>query len=208
MTYKERRDFEFDTELLELPNAKQALKIHHQFVQRMSARPTPRFFEIDRSPGQIDPLWHSSLHPRPQFTQRSPLEIPAINKFTKQSWVNTKYGRYAGRDDVFWISRVSLQEHNYFPEAGDLIYWAGYRYQIVNVNIPPNAYWSQTGVWMGLVAECVIAPTGDARPLVDLTVAAPSEISANPSPAKEDPEAARPLQQKKPLNKGTHAFPE
>lgn len=197
MTYTERREFTYDTELFQRHDSQTAARIHDEYITRHSSVPTPKFFEISREPGDMDPLWHESKHSRIPFTQRSPLEIPAINQFTKQAWKNSKLGRYAERDDIFWVSRLALQRFNYFPEGGDLVFWNGRRYQIIVASIPPTAYWGQTGVWLGLICECMIAPEGDAKPVADLSIVAPSELSDVPGPLKVS--SSRPLQVQFPL---------
>ena len=58
-----------------------------------------------------------------------------------------------------------------------MVFWNGYRYAIINVVLPPEAYWQQTNVWLGMYVECAIVPEGDAKPLVDLSYVHPVEMS-------------------------------
>jgi hypothetical protein len=69
---------------------------------------------------------------------------------------------------------------DYFPTRGDRVFWNGYRYMIINVVLPPDAYWQQTNVWLGLTVECVIPPEGDALPLKDLSQLYPIETGNTP----------------------------
>jgi hypothetical protein len=103
------------------------------------------------------------------------LEIPCINVFERPDWRLTKLGLVPLRKDKFWLANLTLQEFDYFPERGDLVYWNGYRYTIRDVVLEPSAYWQQTGVWLGMQVECVIAPDGDARPNQNPGVAVPRE---------------------------------
>jgi hypothetical protein len=56
-----------------------------------------------------------------------------------------------------------------------MVYWTGYRLTMINVSVPPESYWGQTGVWTGLVVDCVLAPYGDLTPPADLSKIAPAE---------------------------------
>lgn len=183
MTYAERKEYEYDTKLFARNDSQTALKIYDEYVRAYSAKPGPKFFEVDRENEKIDPLWQVPLGPRTLFTKRTPLLIPALNGFQTNTWKNSKEGRYVKRDDLFVLSHKSLIDFDYFPMAGDLVWWNGYRYQIVNISIPANGYWQQTNVWMGLNCECVIAPEGDAKPVADPSVPAISEISSAEGPA-------------------------
>jgi hypothetical protein len=104
------------------------------------------------------------------------LEIPAINTFQKPDWRLTRLGIVPQRRDNFWIANTHLQDFDYFPMRGDMVYWNGYRYIIINVVIDPQAYWHQTNVWLGLVVECVVAIQGDSRPVLNHGVAVPAEL--------------------------------
>lgn len=73
-----------------------------------------------------------------------------------------------------------MQTLDYFPTRGDAVYWRGYRYEILNAVIPPEAYWQQTGVWLGMSVECIVPPEGDARPIPGLDKPVPAEISTAP----------------------------
>ena len=150
------------------------------------------------APANIDPLWHTSVTARTPFTARSPIAIPALNQFQKPDWRVTRLGITPGRRDNFWMSHVDLKALDYFPLRGDLVFWRGYRYEIMNVVVPPEAYWHQTGVWLGLMVECVVPPEGDATPLLGLDTLSPSERS--PSAPDWNPRVPElPLQEKQPL---------
>jgi len=130
--------------------------------------------EVDRRSAKYDKLWHVPLDDRTVFSRI--LDIPSLNTHEKTDWRLTKVGIVPQRKDKFTLSNLLLQEFDYFPVRGDMVFYNGYRYMIINVVLEPQAYWHQTNVWMGLVCECVIPPEGDARPLVNLGVAAPSEL--------------------------------
>ena len=104
------------------------------------------------------------------------LEIPAISKFEKPDWRLTKLGIVPQRRDTFILDHLLLQEFDYFPVRGDMVFFNGYRYMITNVDLAPEGYWQQTNVWLGLACVCTIPPEGDARPLVDLSQASPGEM--------------------------------
>jgi hypothetical protein len=55
-----------------------------------------------------------------------------------------------------WLGNFILQEFDYFPTRGDMIYYNGYRQMIVNVVLKPEAFWQQTNVWLGMVVEAII----------------------------------------------------
>ena len=184
MTFHERKEFLFDNALYSRKDSAVALRIYEEYTRKHSPVPNPTFFEVERSEGSIDPLWHCPTSPRTQFTSRSPISVPAINQFQKPDWKLTKLGIVPQRRDTFWLSHLVLQQIDYFPMRGDQVFWVGYRYMIINVTIPPESYWQQTGVWLGLTAECIIVPEGDARPVLDVSVPAPAEVSPTPSTAR------------------------
>lgn len=175
MKYSQRTEFSYDPEVFSLHDTQIALKIHDEYVRRHSARPLPTFFEIDRAVEHLDPLFHVPLSSRSPISRK--LEIPAINMFQKPTWILTQLGLTPQRKDRFWFSNLGLIEADYFPSRGDMVYWNGYRSMIITVSVPPEAYWQQTGIWLGLTADCEVVPEGDAKPLVDLSKISPSEMS-------------------------------
>lgn len=173
MKFTERREWLYDPVLFGKPDAQRAARIHREATVKFSPKPPPRFMEVDRSTAKIDSLWHVPLSDRTHFSRV--LDIPAINSFERPNWKLTQIGLVPTRVDKFTLSNLLLQEFNYFPFRGDMVFWNGYRYMIVDVNIDPKGYWQQTGVWLGLVVTCIIPAQGDAKPLADVSVAAPAE---------------------------------
>ena len=175
MKFTERPEFHYDPEVFKLSDVQTALKIHHEMVVKHSARPRPKFFELDRSVEKLDALWHIPLANGRDLISRT-LELSAINQFVKNDWRLTKVGLTPTRRDVFWLSFLGLQEADYFPQRGDLVWWNGYRYMLVRVDMPPEAYWQQTNVWLGLKVECTVTPEGDAMPMNPRDVINPMPI--------------------------------
>lgn len=175
MKFTERKEFTYDPALFGRSDTQTALKMHAEYVRTFSAQPYPKFFEVSRKDSKIDTLWHVPLDDRTVFSRT--LEIPAINTFERPDWRLTKLGLVPLRKDKFWMSNLALQEFDYFPERGDQVFWNGYRYTIRDVVLDPSAYWQQTGVWLGMVVECIIAPQGDARPILDVGDTVPREVS-------------------------------
>jgi hypothetical protein len=187
MLYEQRKEFTFDGELWRREDVKTALKIHAEYVRTSSPKPLPTFFEVDQQQNTLDPLWHMPLTERTVFSRT--LSVPAIVQFEKPDWRLTKRGLIPLQQFKFWLAHLhltppgTLVEENelnpvrldYFPTRGDLIYYNGYRLMIINPVLEPGAYWEQTNVWLGLVCEASMVPEGDARPLPDLSQAAPSE---------------------------------
>lgn len=173
MLYTERKEFVYDPQLGELYDTKQALKLADEYCRRYGSRPTPRFFEVDRAVENVDPYWHIPKSVRTKFSRE--LDIYAINQFQKPSWPLTKLGITYQRKDLFWISNIALATANYFPLRGDMVYWTGYRYVIIEVNVPPEAYWGQTGVWTSLTVTAVVPADGDAIPSFPKDTIGPAE---------------------------------
>lgn len=186
MKYNERREWLFDPEVFKRYDTRTALRIQAEFVKRHSARPFPRFMEVDRNNAQIDTLWHVSTTQRTGISRQ--IDIPAINYFDKPQWTLTAQGLVPKRNDRFWLANDILREEcvDYFPERGDMVFFNGYRYAILNVVLPPEAYWQQTNVWLGLYVECSVVPEGDARPLVDISKVHPVEMSTTGQLAHEE----------------------
>ena len=174
MRFVERKEFIYDTELFRRSDTQTALKIQAEYVRSHSAVPYPKFMEVNRKDQSYDDLWHQPVDDRMKFGRE--LEIPAINTFQKPDWRLTRLGIVPQRRDNFWIANTHLQDFDYFPMRGDMVYWNGYRYIIINVVIDPQAYWHQTNVWLGLVVECVVAIQGDSRPVLNQGVAVPAEL--------------------------------
>lgn len=175
MRYTDRKEFLYDPEVFKLQDTQTALKIYAEWVRKMSPRVLPTFMEVDRDSGEMDGLWHMPLSPRTRFKREIPM--PCINKRQKPDWRMTKVGVIPFQRDDFWLSNLVLQELNYFPSRGDLVYYNGYRYMVNKVVIDPTGVWQQTNVWLGIICECNIPPEGDARPLLDASTRAPSEVS-------------------------------
>ncbi len=173
MKFTDRKEFLYDSEVFKRSDTQTALKIHAEYVRKHSPTPKPKFLEVDRSKGNIDPLWHMPISDRTQFGRE--FDMPAINQFEKPDWRLTRMGIVPARRDKFWLANSILQELNYFPERGDAVYFNGYRYVIEKVVLDPSAYWHQTNVWLGLVCECIVPPEGDSRPVPNLSERAPSE---------------------------------
>jgi len=165
MRFNARKQYYYDPALFARNDVKTALRIQAEYVRKHAPIPPPHFFEIDRSDQEIDHLWHVPKSDRSHFSRE--LNVPAINMFEKPDWRLTKLGIIPQRRDKFWLANLILQEPaiDYFPMRGDMVFWSGYRYMIINVALPPEAYWQQTGVWLGLTVECIIVPEGDAKPL-------------------------------------------
>ncbi len=165
MKFTERKEFPYDPEVFQRKDTVTALRIYAEYIRKHSAHPAPKFFEVDRKSQNLDPIWHVPIGQRTQFTRE--ILIPALNKFERPKWTQTKIGIVPQRFDRFILAHNILQELDYWPMRGDQVFWNGYRYMILNVVIEPEAYWQQTNVWMGIVVECTIPPEGDARPLLD-----------------------------------------
>ena len=174
MRFTERKEWLYDPIVFTRKDSETALRIHREATRKFSPRPPPTFMEVDRRSCKYDALWHVPLENRTVFTRT--MEIPAVNKFTKPDWRLTKLGIVPQRRDTFILDHLLLKEFDYFPVRGDMVFFNGYRYMIVNVNLAPEGYWQQTNVWLGLACECQIPPEGDARPLVDLSQASPGEM--------------------------------
>jgi len=173
MKFTERKEWLYDPLVFGRADTQRALRIHREATVKHSPMPPPRFMEVDRTTVKIDHLWHVPLSDRTHFSRM--LDIPAINTFERPSYKLTKIGIVPERTDMFTMSNLLLQEFNYFPVRGDMVFWNGYRYAIVDVNIDPKGYWQQTGVWLGLAVTCIIPAQGDAKPLPDVSLAAPAE---------------------------------
>lgn len=174
MLFNARRDFLYDPTIFGKGNVQTALKINRESTVKFSPQPYPKFFEVNRSVGNIDSLWHFPLSDRTRFNRE--IDMPCIVSFGRPDWRLTKLGLRPQRQDKFTLSHLVMKALDYFPERGDFVYFNGYRYEIVNIVIEPQAYLGQTNVWTGLVAECVIPPDGDARPVVNPGRAVPSEL--------------------------------
>lgn len=173
MKYTERREWHYDPELFKRLDVQTALKIYSEYVRKHSPVPFPKFFEVDRASSKVDELWHMPLDDRTQFKRT--LDVPAIIQFDRPDWRLTKVGIVPKQKSKIWLGNLILQELDYFPTRGDLVYYNGYRHMVINVVLEPNAYWHQTNVWMGLVCETVIPADGDARPVINPAVTAPAE---------------------------------
>ena len=172
------KEWAADPAMFKRSDVSTALKIYDEYVRKMSPTKAtqPKFFEIDREQA-VDPLLHTPIADRSLLTARSPIPMPAINQFVKADWRLTALGQIPSRRDNFTLSRLSLEEIDYYPVQGDMVFWQGYRYTIMRSEPSPESYWQQTGIWLGLLVECVIAPEGDARPVADLSRVAPVEIN-------------------------------
>jgi hypothetical protein len=104
------------------------------------------------------------------------LDMPSIVQIQKPDWRLTKVGIVPQQKTVFWLGNLILQEFDYFPTRGDMIFYNGYRQMIVNVDLKPEAYWQQTNVWLGMTVEAIIPAEGDARPVLNPAKPVPSEI--------------------------------
>lgn len=175
MKFTERREWLYDPQVFGKKDVQTALRIHAEATRKHSGKPPPLFMEVDRATAKYDSLWHVPLEDRTHFSRT--LSIPAINTFERPDWRLTKVGIVPQRRDKFTLSNLILQEINYFPVRGDMVFWNGYRYMVINVVLEPNGYWQQTNIWLGLVCECVIPPDGDARPLLDLSTPPLAEIA-------------------------------
>lgn len=187
MLYTERKEFLYDSEIFKLSDTQTALQIHAEYVRSASPIPYPKFFEVDRSSGKVDDLWHMPLTDRTVFSRT--LDIPAIAGFQKADWRLTKLGLKPIQNFTFWLANLHLHPAdaaskldpkmnprvNYFPQRGDNVFYIGYRLMIINAIPDPKAYWGQTNVWLGITCEACIVPDGDARPIPNLGVASPSE---------------------------------
>jgi hypothetical protein len=177
MRFLERKDFTYDAAFASAGDSAVALKIHAEYTRKFAPKPPPKFFEVNRDLAVVDTLWHVPLDDRTKFARV--IELPCINAFEKPDWRLTALGTRPFRKDKFTVSNLILQEYDYFPVRGDFVFYNGYRLQIINVVLEPQGYWGQTNVWLGLVVETTIAPQGDARPMPDVSIAAPSEIRQN-----------------------------
>lgn len=186
MKFSERREFHYDSEVFKKCDVQTALKIHAEFVRKSSPNPAPRFFEVARDAASIDPLWHTPVGARTTFTRDVP--VPSIVQFDKLDWRVTLLGRQPRQTARVWMANLILQELDYFPTPGDLVYWSGYRLGIVSLEFEPNSYWGQTGVWLGIIAKLAIVPEGDASPIINPAVPAPAEVASSRARPKIDPE--------------------
>lgn len=175
MKFAERKEFLYDQELFGRKDVSVALSLHAEYIRVNSPKnPMPMVFEVDRRSEKFDPLWHVPLDERTVFSRT--FEMPTLVKTKRPDWRLTKVGLVPQQHCEFWMANLHLQEKDWFPMRGDLIYWNGYRNMIVNVVLDPTSFWQQTNVWLGIMCETVIPADGDARPVTDAGVAAPREI--------------------------------
>lgn len=185
MKFTDRRDFLYDSLLFRRNDTVSALKIYADYVSKSTPLPKPLILEVDRASDKIDTLWHVPLNDRTSILRE--LEVPMIVKTTRQKWsidqgLKTLVPK---RSNQMTMANIHLEALNYFPQRGDFIIYGGYRNLIVEVEIPPESYWMQTNVWMGLVCHCEIAVEGDAKPLVDSGQVSQKERSSSPSRTAE-----------------------
>jgi len=184
MKFTDRREFSYDMDLFGRHDTVTALKIHKDYVVRMSpTKPAPLWMEVDRSKSQFDPLWHVPLDGQLHFSRT--FEMPCIVTAERPDWRLTKLGIVPQQKRKFTVDNTLLRELDYFPVRGDLVYFNGYRNMILNVVLEPNGYWNQTNIWLGLVCETIIPPEGDARPLINAGQPAPAEITTRARPLPE-----------------------
>lgn len=165
MKFHERKEFHYDPELFKANDTQRALLIHQEYLEKHASKPRPKFLEASQSVADIDPLWHVSTSDRTIISRE--LDIPAIVKFEKLQWRLTRLGRIPQQNLRFWLANLTLQKFDYFPTAGDQVYWNGYRLGITGIDFEPRSYWQQTNVWLGLIAVAAIIPEGDARPSIN-----------------------------------------
>lgn len=175
MRFKERKQWLYDAEVFTRKDTDTALKIHAEYVRRHSPiNPMPRFFEVNRDAEKFDPLWHEPLAERTQFNRE--FEMPVIIKSVRPDWRLTKIGLVPQQQHKVWMANLILEEVDWWPERGDMMFYNGYRHMIINVVLEPEAFWQQTNVWLGLSCETIIPATGDARPIVNPAEAVPREL--------------------------------
>src|SRR6516225_4086708 len=97
-------------------------------------------------PKQRFSFWLANLHLMPQGA--NPIAVPWGAHPEKQDGPNPYDPKMASE-----AVRV-----DYFPQRGDYIFHAGYRLMIQNCVPDPTAYWQQTNVWLGIIAEAIIVP--------------------------------------------------
>lgn len=173
MTFCERKEWHYDSEQYRLADVQTALLIHSEYIAKMSPRPLPKFYEVDRRSEKYDDLWHVSLDERTVFSRV--IEMPVIIQAERPDWRLTRVGIVPQQKYKINMGNLLLQAANYFPVRGDIMYYNGYRNMIVNVILEPTSYWQQTNVWLGLVCETCIPADGDARPLIDPGTPPPAE---------------------------------
>jgi hypothetical protein len=162
--YSERPEFPYDPTVFKLSDTQTAMRIYDEAVRKHSPRPKPFFFEIDRKEEHLDPLWNTPVSGRERVDRK--FEMACINMHPKNDWTMTKVGLTPQRRDDFILSHLSLIRLDYFPNRGDLVLFNGYRYMVIHVEIPAEAYWQQTNVWLGLTVRCIIPPDGDGKPII------------------------------------------
>ena len=182
MRYTDRKEFTYDPQLFKRYDVITAKKFHRQHVEAHSPRsPLPKVFEIDRQSATIDPLWHYDTNPRKQFSRE--LDMPGIYKQDRLNWSLRRYGKVAEQKMTVILDANILEELDYFPSRGDIVYWSGYRWCMTEVNLDPAGYWQQTNVWLGLSVTCYIDVEGDERPSINPGIVSPAEVSKSLQPA-------------------------
>lgn len=131
--------------------------------------------EVDRRDQQFDPLWHMPVGPRTVFSRE--IAMPCLNTFDKMQFRRSSFQIQPKRIDNFMLSHNLLEAADYFPMQGDMVFWQGYRYAIVDVAVDPAGYWHQTNVWTGIYVVAIIPPDGDARPPLNPMSRLPTEVT-------------------------------
>jgi len=182
MKYTERKEWLYDGEIFRLrPDVTTALKIHAEYIAKHAPIPGPLFLEVDRRSTKYDDLWHMPLDERTVFSRE--LKVPALVTKERPDWRLTKVGLTPMQKHKIWLANLHLQEFDWFPAQGDMMFFDGYRHMIQKVVLEPQAFWQQTNVWLGLICETVIPAEGDAKPLLDPSVPVPQErIQTRPLP--------------------------
>ena len=181
MRFIERKQWFYDAAVFGLADTQTALTIHAEFIRAHSPKPPPQFFEVDRRSEKVDHLWHVPLDERTVFSRE--IAMPVIVQKERPDWRLTRVGLTPQQKHIIWMANKLLAEADWFPNRGDMMFYDGYRHMIINVYLKPEAFWAQTNVWLGLICETVLPADGDARPVLDPSVAVPREkIQTRPLP--------------------------
>ena len=175
MRFRERKEFGYDPDVFSRQDTVTALKIHAEWTRAHAPRPYPVFMEVDRSDQKFDPLWHVPIGPRTLFSRE--ISMPCLVTFDKALFRRMKFQIQPKQADYFMLSHNILESADYFPLHGDIVYFNGYRYSIVDITVDPAGYWQQTNLWTGLYVTAIIPPDGDARPVSNPGTCVPAEVS-------------------------------
>ena len=156
MKFNEQQFFIFDVNFIGIEDLPQVWDLQEEWYNRHT--PTVIYKELAREtsssehPTEVDYLWNEPQDGNLMFERV--IKIRSHTVFPENKPTHTKWGTEDLRQDTFYFGLRLLEKADLFPTMGDHIIFSGNTYEVRQVVLEPENFWTEINVPLHITCRC------------------------------------------------------